>query len=135
MMIDIIRLLRPKQWTKNLVIFAAIIFSGELFNLEILSKTVIGFFIFCGISSSVYILNDMIDVEKDRAHHKKKNRPIASGKISVTSATIIFVILFFASVIGALLLNKHFCGVIVTYFIVNMFYIFLLKHIDRKSVV
>ncbi len=129
MLIDIIRLLRPKQWTKNLVIFAAIIFSGELFNFEILLKTVVGFIIFCGISSSVYILNDMVDVDKDRVHHKKKHRPIASGKISISLGIIIFVLLFFASVIGSLLLNKYFCGVIVTYFIINMFYIFLLKHI------
>ncbi len=129
MLIDIIRLLRPKQWTKNLVIFAAIIFSGELFNFEILTKTIVGFIIFCGISSSVYILNDIIDVEKDKAHHKKKFRPIAVGKVSILSAIIIFAILFSISLIGALLLNKYFCGVIVTYFIINMFYIFLLKHI------
>ena len=129
MLVDIIRLLRPKQWTKNLVVFAAIIFSGELLNLDILLKTVIGFFIFCGISSSVYILNDIIDIDKDIAHHKKKFRPVAAGKISIPSATIIFIILFFISIIGSLLLNKYFCGVIITYFIVNMFYIFLLKHI------
>ncbi len=129
MLINIIRLLRPKQWTKNLVVFAAIIFSGELLNIDILVKTIIGFFIFCGISSSVYILNDIIDIDKDRAHHKKRFRPIASGKVSIPLATIIFIGLFSISLTGSLLLNKYFCGVIITYFIVNMFYIFLLKHI------
>lgn len=77
---------RPKQWTKNLVIFAAIIFSGKLFDVGLLFKTGVAFFSLCMLSGFIYILNDILDIEKDRHHPKKKNRPIASGEISINQA-------------------------------------------------
>ncbi len=79
---------RPKQWTKNLIVFAAIIFSGSLGEAALLLRTIIAFFALCALSSSVYILNDLVDLEKDRMHPKKRHRPLASGELSVGAARI-----------------------------------------------
>ena len=80
---NIIRLLRPRQWIKNLAIFAAITFTGELFDPPVLSKVILGFFVFCGLASATYIINDIFDVKKDRLHPFKRFRPIAHGDIPV----------------------------------------------------
>jgi len=74
--------LRINQWLKNFVIFTAIIFSGKLFNLDLLTKSLYAFIIFCLLSSASYILNDIIDYPYDKKHPIKKMRPIASGDIS-----------------------------------------------------
>ena len=87
-----LKLLRPRQWMKNLALFTAAVFGGQLFDLDIFSKVFLGFVAFCMIASSTYIINDILDVEKDKKHPFKKLRPIASGKISQTHALIIFFI-------------------------------------------
>jgi len=69
---NIIRLLRPRQWIKNFAIFASVIFAGTLFDTEILNKIIPGFFVYCALSSSIYIINDIFDREKDRLHPAKK---------------------------------------------------------------
>lgn len=95
---------RPKQWTKNLVIFAAIIFSGKLFDPLLLTKTIIAFISMCFLSGAIYIFNDILDFKKDRHHPKKKHRPIASGKISLKTAFLgaaaFFVIAFSLGIIA-----------------------------------
>lgn len=135
MIFDYIKLLRPKQWTKNLILFAPILFSGRLFEYEILLETVFGFIIFCMISSSVYILNDILDVERDRVHHKKKNRPIASGKVSISVATILFVVVLLMSLVLGYLLNTNYFCLIILYFVINMLYVFRFKHIVILDVI
>ncbi len=85
-------LLRPKQWTKNLLVFAAIIFTARFGEQDSVIKTLAAFFAICLVSSAVYAVNDALDAEKDKSHHKKKNRPVAAGKISQTNAFIIAVI-------------------------------------------
>jgi 4-hydroxybenzoate polyprenyltransferase len=80
--------LRPKQWTKNLLLFAGVVFAGEFRNLPSVLHAVAAFFIFCFLSGVVYIVNDILDVEKDRQHPKKKKRPIASGAISPLAAGV-----------------------------------------------
>ncbi len=80
---------RPRQWLKNLAIFTPILFTGQLFNPEIFGVTAWAFIAFCLLSSSSYILNDMLDAAHDRRHPFKKFRPIASGNISITTAAII----------------------------------------------
>lgn len=90
---QLIRTARPRQWLKNFSVFAAPIFTGLLFTGDTLVKTVDAFIAFCFLSSAVYFFNDIRDAEKDRQHPIKKNRPIASGKLSPTLAGTVTIIL------------------------------------------
>ena len=82
-----LRLLRPRQWTKNLLLFAALVFAHRLFDAHDFALACLAFAAFCLASSSVYVINDLIDVERDRKHPTKKNRPIASGQVSRGAAS------------------------------------------------
>lgn len=82
-LIDVLQSMRPRQWTKNLVVFAALIFSYNLTDTFLLTRTVIGFLVFCVLSGWVYLLNDLLDRDKDRMHPDKRERPIASGRLPV----------------------------------------------------
>jgi 4-hydroxybenzoate polyprenyltransferase len=121
--------MRPRQWTKNVFIFAALVFDKQLFVVDSFLRTLAGFALFCLISSCVYIFNDLADVEADRQHPEKKNRPIASGKLPVNiawTAGIAFVII----AIGlSYLLAPMFSLVVATYFVLNLAYSLSLKHI------
>ena len=124
----LIRAMRPRQWIKNLFIFAPLIFSGELFNTEYLNKSFLAFFYFCAVASSIYILNDIIDLEKDRKHPIKKNRPIASGKISVNLATVFSLILLIIFVPSSFVFVGTYFGVILsTYIVLQILYNLKLK--------
>ena len=90
---DYIKLLRPHQWIKNFFVFAALIFSANLLNLNKAITTLFAFIIFCMTSSSIYIINDILDREYDKKHPLKRLRPIASGRIKVKHALILFFIL------------------------------------------
>lgn len=127
--IETIRLLRPKQWTKNMFVFAGVIFSKNFFNLILIEKTLLAFLFFCMISSSVYVLNDMIDVNKDKIHPKKKDRPLATGTIKMWQAGILLLILSIVSIIFSFKLNEYFGYIIITYFTMNTLYSLKLKHI------
>ena len=85
----IIKLLRPKHYIKNLLLFVSITFNQSLLDISVLARVLCGFIAFCSISSAIYIFNDLQDVEQDRQHEVKKNRPIASGAISVKLTNII----------------------------------------------
>ncbi|HUW95089.1 MAG TPA: UbiA family prenyltransferase, partial [Anaerolineae bacterium] len=74
--------MRPKQWTKNLFIFVALVFDLKLLDPIYVARTVLAFIIFCVLSGGVYLINDLTDVEKDRQHPVKRTRPLASGKLS-----------------------------------------------------
>ncbi|MHC1684797.1 MAG: decaprenyl-phosphate phosphoribosyltransferase [Clostridiaceae bacterium] len=125
----IIKLCRPKQYIKNGFIFAAITFSGQLFKYHEFLITISTFILFSLISSCVYILNDIVDVEEDRNHPKKKFRPIASNKVKVSEAKILFTILLSITIISSFLINIKLCGILLTYFFVNIFYAYKLKKI------
>jgi 4-hydroxybenzoate polyprenyltransferase len=101
-----IKLFRPKQWIKNLFVFAALVFSNNILHAQLLEKTLLCFVLFCAASSSVYILNDMIDASKDRLHPKKRFRPIASGAISKTEALVLLIVLVPAVLIGSFAFSK-----------------------------
>ena len=90
---NLIKLARPKQWLKNFFVFAPLLFSKHIFDPSYVINSLEAFFTFCLISSSVYIINDILDVESDRAHPKKKFRPIASGEISINQALIFLAVL------------------------------------------
>ena len=96
---EYLKLMRVNHYIKNLLIFLPIIFNKSFLNLNKLIPTIIGFVSFCLISSSIYIINDINDLEKDRKHPIKRNRPIASGKIKVKTAKVISIILLIISII------------------------------------
>ncbi|MDO5707976.1 MAG: decaprenyl-phosphate phosphoribosyltransferase [Andreesenia angusta] len=125
----IFKLLRIKQWIKNFFIFGALIFSFNFTNSEKLIDSIIAFFLFCFISSSVYILNDLVDIEKDKLHPKKRNRPLASGMIKPKTAIIIMVVLILISLIGSFAFNKSITMVLILYFINNILYSFWIKNL------
>ncbi|MCX6056978.1 MAG: decaprenyl-phosphate phosphoribosyltransferase [Chloroflexi bacterium] len=130
----LLKTMRPRQWTKNVFIFAALVFDKQLLHAESFLRTLAGFALFCLISSSVYIFNDLADVEADRQHPEKKNRPIASGKLSVNAAWIAGVVLVIITLGLSFFLTRGFETVLVIYFLINMAYSKWLKHIPIVDV-
>lgn len=128
MLKTILKAMRPKQWTKNAFVFAALIFDRKLFDLPSLERTLLTFGLFCLLASSVYIINDIMDIEADRNHPVKKNRPIASGKLPVSLAIIIACLLLVMSLAGAYLLDLVTFLIFVVYFLLNLAYSKWLKH-------
>lgn len=126
---EVFRLLRPRQWIKNLAIFAAIIFAGELFNFPVFEKVLIGFFVFCGLSSATYIINDLFDIEKDRLHPFKKYRPLANKKVPIPLAIVVASILIISSLITSLFVTPAFAITAFVYLIIQFSYSFHLKTI------
>ena len=129
MLTALFKTMRPRQWTKNVFIFAALVFDKQLFDVDSFQRTLAGFALFCLISSSVYIFNDLADVEADRQHPEKKNRPIASGKLSVSAAWAAGIVLVIITFVLAWLLSPGFELVIMAYFVINLAYSKWLKHI------
>lgn len=129
MIINIIRLSRPRQWLKNFFVFAPLLFSKHVFEPAYLIPSLMAFVIFSLSSSAAYVINDIMDVESDRAHPRKKYRPIASGELSVKQAMVYLVVLV-AVIIAALFFQKpSFTFVIVLYFITNLFYSLRIKSV------
>lgn len=135
--INLIKLMRPKHYIKNVLIFVSIIFTQNLFNTTLLVKSCCGFVAFSLLTSVVYIINDINDVEADRKHEVKKYRPIASGDISVSSACIIAIVLFILSFTfnllcsGSAITNVLLC----CYFILNLCYSLGCKHIPFLDII
>jgi len=129
MLTALFKTMRPRQWTKNVFIFAALVFDKQLFVVDSFLRTLAGFALFCLISSSVYIFNDLADVEADRQHPEKKNRPIASGKLPVGIAWAAGAMIVIVTFALAWLLSPGFEFVVVFYFLINLAYSKWLKHI------
>jgi len=125
----IFKTMRPRQWTKNLLVFAALIFSRNLFNLPLTGQVTIAFIIFCLLSGSVYILNDLIDLQADRSHPKKSTRPLASGRLKPTAAIIAGAVIVIISLAAAFLLNINFAFTALGYFMLQVGYSLVLKHV------
>lgn len=128
-LIAILRTLRPRQWLKNIFVFAALVFDHKLTNPELFTLTAAAFVVLCLLSSSVYILNDLVDVEKDRAHPKKRFRPIASGVLPVPVAYVALAVLATSSMLAAFWLGTSFGLVALAYLASNVLYSFWLKHV------
>jgi 4-hydroxybenzoate polyprenyltransferase len=124
---NLLRLVRPRQWVKNLAIFAAITFAGELFDPPIVLKVVLGFFVFCGLASATYIINDIFDAKKDRLHPFKKFRPIAHGDVPIPVAAILAIILIVVSLAVALGVTPTFFALTILYLLIQFLYSSLLK--------
>ena len=134
MLTALFKTMRPRQWTKNIFIFAALVFDKQLFQLDSFLRTLAGFALFCLISSSVYIFNDIADVEADRQHPEKKNRPIPSGKLPVSAAWTAGAFLVLVTSVISYLLAPDFGAVVMIYFLLFMAYTKWLKHIPIVDV-
>lgn len=132
----LIKTMRPRQWPKNAFVLAAVVFDRQLSlsNSVPLIRSLIGVLLFCLLSSSVYIINDLMDIEADRNHPKKRLRPIPSGKLPIRVAigAAVFLVLFTLSM--AYLLSPTFFLVTLAYFIVNLAYSLWLKHVPLVDV-
>ena len=129
-MLNYLKLIRVNQWVKNLFVFLPIFFSGNLLNTNLFIESFYGFLIFSFVASSIYIINDYVDIEKDKKHPEKKNRPLASGAISKNNALILF--FFLVGITSALVFffaNKQVAVLVAIYFVMNIAYSFKLKQI------
>lgn len=129
MLLELLRSMRPHQWYKNLVVFVGIVFSLNLFNLEIWGDVLSAFLIFCLLSGSEYIINDVMDLEMDRHHPRKSRRPIASGRLGRSTALTASLVLISLSMAWAYAISLSFLAAATVYFLLALAYTFLLKHI------
>ena len=134
MITALIKTMRVRQWTKNGFIFFGLIFDKQLFMLEPFLRTVMGFFLFCLVSSAVYLFNDIADVEADRNHPEKKYRPIASGKLPINVALAAGLILTAIAIPVGYLLSPAFALILTVYLAVNVLYSRWLKHVSILDV-
>ena len=123
------KMIRTYQWVKNFLIFLPLILAHKFLDVNLLLKALVAFFSFSFLASSVYIINDIMDVESDRIHPSEKNRPIASGAVKISSALKVAFILMPLSFIISIFLGKEFLFVLLTYFITTSCYSFYLKKI------
>ena len=121
--------LRPHQWIKNLVVFAALGFSKHLFDRDAAARAALAFLVFCGLASAVYLVNDLIDAERDRLHPVKRLRPIASGALPAGAARTAALVLFAGALAGSLALGTPFLVCAVAYSALGLAYSLLLKHV------
>ena len=127
---QLLRTARPRQWLKNLSLYAAVMFSGRFFVGTAFIDTTNAFIAFCLLASGVYFLNDVVDMEKDKGHPIKSNRPIASGKISVSLAKFVSLILISISLMYAILfVGSYFTYVLILYIIIQLSYSFYFRNI------
>lgn len=131
-----LKLLRVEQWVKNLFVFVPLFFSGNITNLDLLTKSIFAFIIFSLAASSVYILNDYNDIEADKKHPEKRRRPLASGAISKTKALGILASLLITDIALVFVAQFYFhqflwkfAIIIAVYFLMNLAYTFKLKHV------
>jgi 4-hydroxybenzoate polyprenyltransferase len=125
----IIASMRPQQWIKNLFLFAALVFSVNLFNTRDIFLTIAGFFVFSFTASGVYLFNDITDIEKDKLHPTKSQRPLPSGKLSKSTASLVSMFLIAFGVIASFFLTVGFGIVVLLYAVINIFYSLKLKDI------
>jgi 4-hydroxybenzoate polyprenyltransferase len=120
--------MRPKQWYKNLVIFIGIAFSLNLLNINLWLIIISAFFIFCLLSGSIYLINDVLDIEKDRKHPKKRERPLPSGKLKPYQAIIAATTFTLIALVGSYFINLPFFIISLAFFLLIMLYSLYLKN-------
>lgn len=128
-MTSFFKLIRPKQYVKNLLVFFPLFFALKINDIELLKAAMFAFAAFCFAASSIYIVNDIRDIKSDSAHPVKKNRPIASGKIKIKTAVILSAIFMVISISLSFLSSKNLVLIIGTYLFINLLYSFGLKNI------
>ena len=120
--------LRPYQWIKNLVVLAALAFSKHLFDTDAAARAALAFLVFCALASAVYLVNDILDLERDRLHPAKRTRPIASGQLPVGVARIAAAVLLVVALAGSLALGPGFRICAGSYALLGIVYSLFLKH-------
>jgi 4-hydroxybenzoate polyprenyltransferase len=130
----LIKSMRLKQWPKNALLFVALVFDRQLTNPTAFLHTLAGFFLFCLISSAVYIINDVMDIDADRNHPTKRLRPIASGKLPLSVARLAVGVIILIVLPLAYLLSPWFAVIVLVYFLLNLAYSLWIKHIPILDV-
>lgn len=128
-LLGLFRTMRPKQWTKNIIIYAGLVFDGQLFSRDPFTRVTISFILLCLAASTVYIINDLVDIERDRLHPKKRFRPLPSGQLPIPLAVMSAIILPVVSIGIAYLISPIFAFILFIYVVINILYSFRLKHI------
>lgn len=131
-----LKLIRVEQWVKNLFVFVPLFFSGNITNVDLFLKSIFAFIVFSLTASSIYIINDYMDIDSDKKHPEKRNRPLASGAISKSVARIMFVVLILSVILITFFGGQYFhenytkfAIIIGAYFVMNLLYTFKLKHV------
>jgi len=131
----LIREMRPRQWSKNLILFAALIFSQNLLHPQLLLRTSLAFVVFCLLSGMVYTMNDLLDLEADRRHSNKKDRPLASGALSARTAIVWVVFVVGVSLTAAGFIGIRFLWISLGFLAFNLAYSLYLKNVVILDVV
>ena len=124
-----VRAVRPRQATKNLFVYTALVFAGQLFQPAQFLRATLGFLLFTAVAGSVYLLNDLLDVEQDRLHPTKRLRPVASGELPVPLAWGAFGVLGLCGTVAGFLVSTLFGLTLAAYFVLQIAYCFRLKHV------
>ncbi len=132
---DYIKLIRPKDWVKNLFLFIPVFFAGQFFNVEILLNLFAGIICFSLVASSIYIINDYRDIEDDKIHPIKKMRPLASGTVTKFSALFVAAVFLIIGFSAAWFVRDKFMFVLGIYFVLNLCYSFGLKNIPILDII
>ncbi len=122
-------LLRITSWAKNFFVFVPLIFAKQLFNRTDFFEVVLGFILFSAAASSIYVVNDIVDAKRDSIHPLKRNRPVASGKVTVKEAKFIALLLFASTILISFTVNLSFVAIVWAYVVLNIFYSHYLKQI------
>jgi 4-hydroxybenzoate polyprenyltransferase len=123
----VLRLIRPKQWIKNVVLLAGVVFAGLLSDPRYVTHALVAVAIFCILSSGIYVFNDLFDSSNDRLHPEKRSRPIAAGSVSVPAASVLAVVLIFGGLVAAFALGPRFGATAVAFCVLNVLYTLWLK--------
>ncbi len=127
--------LRPKQWTKNLLLFAGVVFSKSFLDFSLVRKSFLGFLLFCAFSGAIYIINDLFDRDKDREHPSKRTRPIASGTLGTSAAVIVAAVILVISLPLSWLLGSEFFFYSLAFILVNGAYSVILRNVVILDVI
>ena len=129
MITALIKTMRPKQWVKNVVIFAPLVFDVKLLDPHYLGQTIAGFVLLCLVSGTVYLINDLADIERDRQHPKKRYRPLASGQLGISTAIVAAVIIPLVALPLGFFLHLTFGAILTSYLLIQVAYSFWLKNV------
>ena len=129
MLIDLIRSMRPRQWPKNAFVFVALLFDRKFFDPASVWPTVVAFVLLCLMSGAVYLMNDLADIESDRRHPTKRDRPLASGRLNPRVAAMASVVLAIFSLVAGYFLSRELAAILLLYLLSQVAYTFRLKHV------